>query len=124
MSSSWYCPKCESYTLPQRCHSRVSSLSKRERRGDVNTIEDAVRLIRDAKHIMVLTGAGVSTSCGIPDFRSADGIYARLQQETNGELTDPQEMFGKSTRWLFQGGPTEHFRRHRLLSRKVRTARY
>lgn len=33
---------------------------------------------RNSKNILVLTGAGVSVSCGIPDFRSKDGIYARL----------------------------------------------
>lgn len=39
---------------------------------------------------MVLTGAGVSVSCGIPDFRSKDGIYSRLSEF---ELDDPQQMF-------------------------------
>ncbi|KAK6009816.1 transcriptional regulator, Sir2 family [Ostertagia ostertagi] len=43
-----------------------------------NTFEDAVELFRTRKRILVLTGAGVSVSCGIPDFRSKDGIYARL----------------------------------------------
>lgn len=39
---------------------------------------------------MVLTGAGVSVSCGIPDFRSETGIYARLKDY---QLEDPQSMF-------------------------------
>jgi NAD-dependent SIR2 family protein deacetylase len=39
---------------------------------------------------MVLTGAGVSVSCGIPDFRSKNGIYSRLAEF---QLSDPQEMF-------------------------------
>ena len=39
---------------------------------------------------MVLTGAGVSVSCGIPDFRSPDGIYSRLAEF---ELDDPSQMF-------------------------------
>lgn len=30
-----------------------------------------------AKHIMFLTGAGVSTASGIPDFRSANGLYTQ-----------------------------------------------
>lgn len=32
----------------------------------------------------------MSVSCGIPDFRSANGIYSRLSEF---QLSDPQEMF-------------------------------
>lgn len=31
----------------------------------------------EARHIVFLTGAGISTESGIPDFRSASGIYSR-----------------------------------------------
>jgi NAD-dependent deacetylase len=34
-------------------------------------------LIRECRPCVVLTGAGVSTESGIPDFRSRDGIWAR-----------------------------------------------
>ncbi|VDL71600.1 unnamed protein product [Nippostrongylus brasiliensis] len=44
------------------------------------------------KRILVLTGAGVSVSCGIPDFRSKDGIYARLHADFP-DLPDPTAMF-------------------------------
>ena len=33
----------------------------------------------DAKHIVFLTGAGVSAASGIPDFRSANGLYSQNQ---------------------------------------------
>lgn len=33
-------------------------------------------LIRQAENIVAFTGAGISTESGIPDFRSADGLYA------------------------------------------------
>lgn len=34
-------------------------------------------MIADARRIVFFTGAGISTGSGIPDFRSADGLYAR-----------------------------------------------
>lgn len=33
-------------------------------------VEKAVAMLRDASHLVVLTGAGISTPSGIPDFRS------------------------------------------------------
>lgn len=34
----------------------------------------------------------ISVSCGIPDFRSRDGVYARLKKDYPA-LPDPQAMF-------------------------------
>ncbi|KAG0143240.1 hypothetical protein CROQUDRAFT_661478 [Cronartium quercuum f. sp. fusiforme G11] len=67
-------------------------IPRRERLSQYETIDDAVRLIRSSSNIVVLTGAGVSTSCGIPDFRSADGLYAQLRNSFD-ELDDPHQMF-------------------------------
>ncbi|KAJ5183621.1 NAD-dependent protein deacetylase h.t1.c1 [Penicillium capsulatum] len=56
-----------------------------------NSIDDAVRLLQESKNIIVLTGAGISTSLGIPDFRSKDtGLYSKLEHLG---LSDPQEVF-------------------------------
>src|SRR5260370_15210321 len=35
-----------------------------------NRLQDAAELLREARKIVVLTGAGISTESGIPDFRS------------------------------------------------------
>lgn len=35
-----------------------------------------VQLIKNSNNIVFLGGAGVSTESNIPDFRSADGLYA------------------------------------------------
>lgn len=67
----------------------MSEPPKRQKLPHVNTILDVVELIRKSKNIIVLTGAGVSVSCGIPDFRSRDGIYSRLAQDFP-DLPDPQ----------------------------------
>ncbi|GFT91371.1 NAD-dependent protein deacetylase sirtuin-1 [Nephila pilipes] len=65
---------------------------KRPKLTGINTLDDAVNLLRSCKKIIVLTGAGVSVSCGIPDFRSRNGIYARLSKDYP-DLPDPQAMF-------------------------------
>ncbi|KIR52085.1 NAD-dependent histone deacetylase SIR2 [Cryptococcus gattii Ru294] len=68
-------------------------LRRRERLQDISSLDDAVSLLARAKKIIVLSGAGISTSCGIPDFRSSTGLYAQLQDEGKYELDDPQQMF-------------------------------
>merc|ERR1711988_1356518 len=70
----------------------VSEPPRRKKLANVNTLQDVVELIRNSKKIIILTGAGVSVSCGIPDFRSRDGVYARLAVDFP-DLPDPQAMF-------------------------------
>src|SRR4249919_2237279 len=41
--------------------------------------EKLVDLLRRANHILVFTGAGISTGSGIPDFRGPNGIWKRRQ---------------------------------------------
>ncbi|KAI9794687.1 MAG: NAD-dependent histone deacetylase sir2 [Piccolia ochrophora] len=65
-------------------------LSKRQKLSHYNTIDDAVDLLKKSKNIIVLTGAGISTSLGIPDFRSDGGLYSKLEHLG---LSDPQEVF-------------------------------
>ncbi|CAG5117926.1 unnamed protein product, partial [Candidula unifasciata] len=70
----------------------VSEPPKRKKLNDINTLDDVLRVLSASKKIIVLTGAGVSVSCGIPDFRSRDGVYARLAKDFPN-LPDPQAMF-------------------------------
>merc|ERR1712061_972961 len=70
----------------------VSEPPRRKKLPEINTLADVVELIRKSQKIIILTGAGVSVSCGIPDFRSRNGIYARLAVDFPG-LPDPQAMF-------------------------------
>lgn len=70
----------------------AQAATKRQKLQHIDTISDVVKLLRNSSRIIVLTGAGVSVSCGIPDFRSRDGIYRRLAEDFP-DLTEPQAMF-------------------------------
>jgi NAD-dependent deacetylase len=49
-------------------------------------VERLAELIRDRGPCVVLTGAGVSTESGIPDFRSPTGIWADVDPMEYGSL--------------------------------------
>jgi len=70
-------------------------LNKRRRLEQYNTIDDAVKLLLERKNIIVITGAGISTSLGIPDFRSKNtGFYSKLQEMGYDE---PEQVFDLDT---------------------------
>ncbi len=59
----------------------------------------AADLLRSARHAVALTGAGLSTPSGIPDFRSAGtGLWEHVDPMAVASLTifryDPQAFFG------------------------------
>jgi NAD-dependent histone deacetylase SIR2 len=65
--------------------------SKRAKLEHINTIDDAAALLKTRSKILVITGAGISTSLGIPDFRSKDtGFYAKLKEMG---MAEPEEVF-------------------------------
>lgn len=61
------------------------------------SIQHIVDLIKkkEFKNVLVLTGAGISTGAGIPDFRSDKGIYSKIK-DMNLDIT-PEEVFNIQT---------------------------
>ncbi|KYQ92258.1 NAD(+)-dependent deacetylase [Tieghemostelium lacteum] len=63
----------------------------RRKLGTVNNFEDVINLFQKCQNIVVITGAGISVSSGIPDFRSKDGIYEQIEKKYS--LPNPESLF-------------------------------
>jgi NAD-dependent SIR2 family protein deacetylase len=85
---------------------------KREAPSFAKGLESVATLLRGRKNIMVLTGAGISVSSGIPDFRSKKvGLYETLDAEALG-LSCPEDLFDLA---FFQHDPVPFYKFARQL---------
>jgi NAD-dependent deacetylase len=64
-------------------------------------IDGLAHLIETSDTILPFTGAGISTECGIPDFRSPGGIWARMQPIPFDAFLASQEMRNEAWRRRF-----------------------
>lgn len=61
-------------------------------------IREAARLLKNSRHAMALTGAGISVDSGIPAFRGAQGLWDRYDPEEYAHISsfmaDPGKVWG------------------------------
>ncbi|MCJ1463154.1 hypothetical protein MMC07_001759 [Pseudocyphellaria aurata] len=50
-------------------------------RHDNRQLQNVANILAASKKVVVVTGAGISTNCGIPDFRSENGLYDLIQSQ-------------------------------------------
>lgn len=79
----------------------------------INKSADALfALIENAKHCVVLTGAGISTLSGIPDFRGVGGLYNRKDIDANRLFDihafrrDPSYYYEQAREFLYEKAAT------------------
>lgn len=78
----------------------------------MDNIKRLARMVVESRDILVLTGAGVSTESGIPDFRSPDtGLWSQM---------DPMELFARS---VLLRDPEKFWRRAEPIFREMGTAK-
>jgi hypothetical protein len=79
-AGKWFCEQCKLDALPRQT---LPSLTQPKQFVD---------LLRSSQRILVFTGAGISVSAGIPDFRSKDGLYSKILESCDVDF-DPQLVF-------------------------------
>ncbi|OTB03826.1 hypothetical protein M426DRAFT_59567, partial [Hypoxylon sp. CI-4A] len=80
-----------------------------------STSSDLLQHIADgvgkAKKVVIITGAGISTNSGIPDFRSENGLYSLIQaQFENAEAGEGKDADSQATGFVVSGRPTKRRR--------------
>ncbi|WP_255196223.1 SIR2 family NAD-dependent protein deacylase [Halorarius litoreus] len=88
---------------------------------DEQELEFAAGAIRDADSVVALTGAGVSTASGVPDFRSDGGIWDRFDPQDfhiSRFDTDPEGFWRERVEMVEEvyGGDVEPNAAHEALA--------
>ncbi len=90
------------------------------------SIDRLAELVRERQPCVVLTGAGISTESGIPDFRSAEGIWASYDPfevaHVDAFRRDPARVWGFYALRLGVLGQAEPNDGHRALAELERRA--
>ena len=95
---------------------------------DVTTAIDRLQaLVDEASVVVPFTGAGISTECGIPDFRSPGGIWTRMRPIDFSDFLASQEARDESWRRRFamqeQFGGAKPGRGHEALASLYRAGK-
>jgi NAD-dependent deacetylase len=69
-------------------------------------VEQLGNMIAEASAIVPFTGAGISTECGIPDFRSPGGLWTRNRPIAFDEFVSSPEARDEAWRRRFAMEPT------------------
>ena len=95
---------------------------------DLQTGIDRLReLVTAARYVLPFTGAGISTECGIPDFRSPGGIWTKNRPIPFDEFLASQEARDEAWRRQFamenEFGGAKPGRGHRALASLYRSGK-
>ena len=95
---------------------------------DLDTAVNALRdLVEGAERIVPFTGAGISTECGIPDFRSPGGFWTKNRPIQFDEFMESREARDESWRRRFamldEFGGAQPGRGHRALASLYRAGK-
>ncbi|KAL7629810.1 NAD-dependent deacetylase hst3 [Parahypoxylon ruwenzoriense] len=74
-------------------------------------LQDVADSLGKSRKVVIITGAGISTNSGIPDFRSENGLYSLIQaQFERAEAGRHKEAEGQPVGFSISGRPTKRRR--------------
>ncbi len=91
--------------------------------------QDCAQILLGAERIVALTGAGISTTAGVPDFRGPNGLYVtrRYDPETvfsiDAFLADPEPFYEFTRDFLSVVDGIQPTQTHRFLAAQEREGR-
>ncbi|PIA19320.1 DHS-like NAD/FAD-binding domain-containing protein [Coemansia reversa NRRL 1564] len=59
----------------------------------LESLQEVQRAVQSCQRCIVITGAGISVSSGIPDFRSPDGLFQQLKQRYPSSVSNGRDLF-------------------------------
>ncbi|NLO20724.1 MAG: transcriptional regulator [Syntrophomonadaceae bacterium] len=96
---------------------------------DMNAIGKVVNVLGHSRNTIAVTGAGISTEAGIPDFRGKDGIYTKLGENRVMNIINihafnqnPAEFYDFHRKY-FSFPPVEPSKAHKILSEMEKKGR-
>ncbi|KAJ2246877.1 NAD-dependent deacetylase hst3 [Coemansia sp. RSA 455] len=65
-------------------------------RDQGDELADLVKRVAAARRVVVVTGAGISVNCGIPDFRSSTGLFQQIRAAHGDVVSSGRDLFDAS----------------------------
>jgi len=90
------------------------------RDGGTDPVLEAVRLLRERRNAVALTGAGISVESGIPAFRGSQGLWAKFDPQEyatlHAFLEDPRKVWEMLSEMVSACGGAKPNAAHRALA--------
>jgi NAD-dependent deacetylase len=65
-------------------------------------IQTATKMLKESSNIVILTGAGISVSSGLPTYRGNDGVWTKSSKNYTPEEIATLRVFEEDTEWSWE----------------------